>query len=443
MSTPLVDTLLEHIRRNPAPFHMPGHKGRMKELEAMAQVAALDVTELPDTADLYAGGDAIAQAEALWAAVWGLPHCQFLTGGSTQGIHAALLLCARRGREILVDRCCHRSVYNALALFDLEPTYLLRRQTAPLEPREVDRLLTQHPEIKTVCITSPTYYGVASNVTGIALICHAHGAWLVVDGAHGAHLPFFAGEGVYGQADLVVSSAHKTMNAYGQAALLFGGADVTAEELRWAASVCGTSSPSFPVLASLDYAREHLESPKGRANMEWAVREVLALRESFPHLETAGATDPLRFVLAVNVAAAAGYEVKDWLERRGVFPEMADRDYVVFLLSGNNQEEDVTRLVLALQELPEVWPGIYDPVFPPAVLPELPQRRLTPAQALMAPRRRGALFESEGRVCLSQVAPYPPGVPVVAPGEVISKKTLAYLREIGYNGPETVFILPE
>lgn len=441
MNTPLIDALLDHIRLGGAPFHMPGHKGRMKELEGMADVAALDVTELPDTGDLYAGDDAIEEAEALWAQAWRFDHCQFLTGGSTQGLHAALLLCAQGGRRILVDRCCHRAVYNALGLCDLHPSYLCRQQYAPLDPRAVEAALELDDTLKTVCITSPTYYGVLSDVPAIAHIAHRHGAKLVVDAAHGAHLPFIGGEPCKG-ADLVVTSAHKTMAAYGQGALLFSGGAFTARDLRWAASVCGTSSPSFPILASLDYARAHLESKRGRANMDWAIRAHRALREEFPHLGAPGGGDydPLRFVLAVNALAADGYAVKDWLERQNVFPEMADRDYVVFLLSGSNTEADMARLFDKLRQLPAVWPGVFEKPLAPPPLPGGPELALTPAQALTRPRRLAVLCDSVGKTCLQQVAPYPPGVPVIAPGERITKKSLAYLRELGYNVYQQVYI---
>lgn len=443
MNTPLLDALLDHIRLGCAPFHMPGHKGRMKELEGMANVAALDVTELPDTGDLYAGGDAIAEAERLWADVWRFDHCQFLTGGSTQGLHAALLLCAQGGRRVLVDRGCHRAVYNALGLFDLEPSYLCRQQYAPLDPRAVEAALELDDSVKTVCITSPTYYGVLSDVPAIAAIAHRHGAKLIVDAAHGAHLPFIGGEPCRG-ADLVVASAHKTMAAYGQGALLFSGPAFGPRELRWAASVCGTSSPSFPILASLDYARAFLESKRGRANMDWAIRAHRALREEFPHLTTPAGVDydPLRFVLAVNALAADGFAVKGWLERQNVFPEMADRDHVVFLLSPSNTEADVERLFDKLRQLPAVWPGVFDAPMAPTPLPGGPVVALTPAQALTRPRRLAVLAQSVGRTCLQQVAPYPPGVPVIAPGERITKKSLAYLRELGYNVYEEVFIDP-
>ena len=187
-----------------------------------------------------------------------------------------------------------------------------------------------------------------------------------------------------------------------------------------------------------------MESQRGRDELNWAARTCGALGEAFPHLDVprGGELDPLRFTLAVNAGAADGRQVKGWLEGRGVFPEMADRDHVVFLLSGSNTERDVERLVQGLRQLPQMWPGVFDRPMAPPPLPGEPEMVLTPAQALTRPRERAVLAHSAGRTCLQQVAPYPPGVPVIAAGERIAKKSLAYLREVGYNVDEEVYVDP-
>ena len=460
-NTPLLDALLDHIRMDPAPFHMPGHKGRMKAFEDMASVAALDVTELPDTGDAYAGADPwtgeldpIAQAEDLWADAWGFRHCQFLTCGSTQGLHAALLLCAREGGAILVDRCSHRSVYNALAMWDLWPTYLVRRPDEPVSPRQLLGALQAMErggqKVTSVCITSPTYYGVLSNVPLLAQVAHEHGAKLIVDAAHGCHLPFLLEENPFRGADLVVTSAHKTLPVYGQGALLFANESCTPRDLRWAASVCGTSSPSYPIMASMDYARAQLESPRGLQALQDTAAAVDELRREFlcadmgpdRHALTGPDMDPLRLTLTVDAVVADGYQVKEYLERMGVFPEMADRDHLVFLLGPENTPRDLDRLQKRLRQAGKAWFGVFGRPRPLSSPPE-PDVVLSPAQALKAPRRLAPLDESEGMVCLQQVAPYPPGVPVIAPGERVTKKGLAYLRDVGYNGSQDVYVLDE
>ena len=167
-------------------MHMPGHKGRA--MTPLFSAAAIDYTEIPPTGNLYTGEGPIAGAEALAAAAWGAPGAYFLTGGSTQGVLAGLALCAAPGETILLDRNAHKSFFSAAALLDLRPVYLCG-PTA----EGVSAALAARPEIKTVCLTSPTYDGRILDVSAIAAACRAAGARLFVDGAHGAHFPSWAG----------------------------------------------------------------------------------------------------------------------------------------------------------------------------------------------------------------------------------------------------------
>lgn len=433
-ATPLYDALAARAGRETARFHMPGHKGRAVT-PALGELARLDFTELPDTGNLYVGGDVIQAAENLWAEAWGMPACQFLTCGSTQGLHAALLLCARRGKKILVDRCSHRSVYNALGLFDLSPSYLLRAQDAPVGPAALEEALAAAEGVKTVCITSPTYYGVLSDVPALAELCHRRGAALVVDAAHGCHLPFL-GPNPFQGADLVVTSAHKTLPVYGQGALLFAGTETfSAADLRWAASVCGTSSPSYLVMASLDWARAWMEGP-GREAYARTAETCARLRREFNSMAGDG-LDPTRLTLTTT-PPGAGFEAQDELEELGVACEMADRDHAVFILTGADSPGDWIRLEAALKQTGRFAPGGETVAMP---MPPAPRVVLSPAKALVGQRRRQVLAESEGAVAAEQVAPYPPGVPVIAPGEAITKKGLAYLTKVGYNVLQDVFVL--
>ena len=194
MPTPLYDALRGYAAKAPLRFHMPGHKGAFLPCPELAPLARLDVTEIPSTGNLYEDLSPIREAQALWARRMGAEYCQFLTGGSTMGIHTALTLCCPPGSRVLVDRSCHRSTFHALALLDLDPIFLPRPWLAeegvagPFSPLDVKKMLDQDPTIKTVCITSPTYCGLLSDIPAIAGVVHAHGGKLVVDGAHGCLL---------------------------------------------------------------------------------------------------------------------------------------------------------------------------------------------------------------------------------------------------------------
>ena len=437
MPTPLYDALKEYAQKNPARFHMPGHKGKFLPAPELAGLASIDLTELLPTGNLYEAGEPFDSAQRLWAELFGFDFCQFLTGGSTMGIHTGLTLCAGPGEKALVDRGCHRAVFNALAMLDLEPVWLERpwldseNMIGPISPGQVEKMLDQHSDIKTVCITSPTYAGVLSDVEVISQIVHARGGTLFVDGAHGAHLPFLGVDPFRG-ADAAAVSAHKTLPAMGQSALLFVNG-VDPDRVRRTASIFGSSSPSYPMLVSMDLARDWLLG-EGRWEYRRTACRVFEFRQAFPSLKDGLSLDPCRLTLKVKDGPAFARA----LEERGIFPEMEDGGHVVLICSAQDSDGDLYRLEGALVELRERM-GDCAPI--PA--PPLPERVSSPRAALFAPGELRTLRDCEGEVSACQIAPYPPGVPVVAPGERITKKELAYLEKIGYNMLSEVRVISE
>ena len=394
--TPLYDVLRQYAAEKPARFHMPGHKGGKLPVSELTAAVGLDVTEIPGTGNLYCAGEPFDSAQALWAEKFGFEFCQFLTGGSTMGLHTGLSLLCSPGDKILVDRNCHRAVFHAMALLDLEPVYLERpwlgeeNLIGPIAPEQVEKQLSLHPEVKTVCITSPTYTGILSDVAEISHIVHVHGGKLLVDGAHGAHLPF----------------------------------------LGEMASVFGTSSPSYLVLASMDAARDWLEGEGGEEYRRTALR-VAELRRKFPALGSGLSLDPTR--LTLNVRDGSGFARA--LEAEGIFPEMEDGGHVVLICAPWDLRENLDRLERALEKLL----GQMGPCAPiPA--PPLPERVCSLREALFARTEVLPLERCAGRTAAAQLAPYPPGVPVVAPGERITEKELAYFVKIGYNNTDVPVI---
>jgi len=430
VATPLYDSLRALAAQGPLRLDMPGHHGNPLP-GGFPWPSAIDFTENGNTGDLFGDeADTIRAAEGLWAERLGFDSCLFLTGGSTQGMHTGLALLAGAGGSVALDRGSHRSAYHALALLDLTPHFLARPWLSgegvagPISPQDVDQTLQARPEVKTVCITSPTYYGVLSDVPAIAAVCHAHGAKLMVDGAHGAHLPFLGYDGCRA-ADVVVMSAHKTLPAPGQTALLLANGFGLPELQRWG-SVYGSSSPSYVLMSALDMVRDYMEG-EGSTRYREAARLADKLRRRWPALREGDGLmlDPARLTLH----SPDGFALAEALRARGVYPEMADRGHVVCILTCADGEPEFARLERALGEVKALTgPGV--PCPPP---PEPPEAVLTPRQALFAPRETVPLADSAGKISACQIAPYPPGVPVIAPGERIQKKHLAYLSEIGYN----------
>ena len=431
LEAPLYDALRRFADEQPLRMHMPGHKGIGLPVPELKGYAAIDFTELDRTGDLYQPDGLIEGAEQLWADYWGSEHCLFLTGGSTQGIHTALNLASRPGETVLMDRTSHRSMHTAMALLDLRPLWLDRPWLeeggvyGPVSPQTVAAILETQPDCKTVCITSPTYYGVCSDVKAIAAVCHAYGAKLVVDAAHGAHLPLFYSQNPYGDADLTVISTHKTLPAPGQTALLFANG-YSMDDLRRSSLLFATSSPSYPMMAALDRLRTWLAAG-GEERCFLVGGAVLQLREKYPCLREENCVlDPMRLTLLVEDGAAVNLE----LEALGVYPEMHDARHVVFILTGADGEEQLERLDASLTALGLAY---QDPYQPPRLLPPPPVTVCTPRAAVFGKTALLPLRDAEGRIAAEQIAPYPPGVPVVAPGERITKMHLAYLTEIGYN----------
>jgi len=402
--TPLYTALKRFADENPLRMCMPGHKGKLPG-------CALDFTELGPTGNLYEGGEPFESAQALWAEAFGFEHCQFLTGGSTQGVHTALALCCKPGDRVLLDRGCHKSAFAALALLDAEPVWLW-------DLKDLER----HPEIKTVCITSPTYYGKLSDISEISRMVHGNGGKLIVDGAHGAHLPFL-GVDAFSGADLVTASAHKTLPALGQAALLFY-QNFSPEEVRRKAALYGSSSPSYLMTASMDWARDWMQRG-GKEEYRRVAERAARWRKKFPALRTEP-LDPLRLTLT----SPDGNRAAALLERENIFVEMSDRGHLVLILTGMDSEEDLDRLERALEKLP-LGPA---PDLPPVPRPE---RAASQREALFSRTEWLPLERCAGRIAAEPLAPYPPGIPVVAPGERISQKELAYFRQIGYNRERT------
>ncbi len=439
LENPLYDTLRAFADEGPLRMHMPGHKGVGLPLPELKGYAAIDFTETGRTGNLYAPGGPVEAAERLWADFWGSGACLFLTGGATQGLHAALSLAAGPGETVLMDRVSHRSLHTGMALLDLRPAWLGRPWDAsagvygPVAPEAVDAALAAHPGCRAVVITSPTYYGVCSDLPAIAAVCHARGARLVVDGAHGAHLPLFFGEdeNPYAAADLAVVSTHKTLPAPGQTALLFAtGYDM--DELRAASLLFATTSPSYPMMAALDRLRTWLACG-GAERCFQAAEAVLELRERYPALQSTPELplDPMR----LTILTEDGFALAGRLEELGLYPEMADRNHVVLIVTGADGKEQIERLAATLDLAGLAFtpaPALsLDP--PPAA-----EGVHTPREALLGRQVTLPLEETEGQIAAQPVAPYPPGVPVVAPGERIEKKHLVYLADMGYNDPVTV-----
>lgn len=433
-STPIKDAVTGLIKGSPARFFMPGHKGE-GDLHPLSAVLPLDITELPGADDLYLPKGAIGGAQRICAAVLGAEGAFFLTGGATQGIHAALLLARRRGGTVLADRNCHRAVVTGAVLAGLELCYI-RGETlphfgisGPISPKEVERGLAKSGA-SAVIITSPTYYGVISDIEEIGRVCRAFGASLIVDGAHGAHLGFGSLPEPPQRlgAHYTVASAHKTLSALTQGAFLLTNDGAGEEEILIALSASGTSSPSYLIMISLEESVRRLKEDGDREWQKTAslcrhLNEEIDSKTPFATLgekfcQSHGAKmDVTRLVVSTAGTDIDGYELYRALFEKGVMLEMADRLNVVAIITPQNGGRDAERLLSALVSIGQ---GVKKTgLIPTFESPPLPRRVMSLREAFFAPSRRVNIKSARGLISAEAAGPYPPGVPVIMPGEII------------------------
>jgi lysine decarboxylase len=448
MGTPLYEALAGLAGAEPLRLHMPGHKGRLPG--DFAAISALDFTEIAPTGDLYTTDGPIAMAERRWAAAVGAREALFFTCGATQGIHTMLAAAVGLGGTLILDRGCHKSVYHGMALLDITPVYLqpaLLPETAlpgPVTAELLEPILIQHPEAQAVFLTSPSYYGVITDLAPIADLCHRYGKYLLVDQAHGAHFPFLGlPSGVSQGADLTVVSAHKTLPALGSSAILYAGdrAPWSAQELKRLSGIFATTSPSYPILTSMDCALTLLQGEYGECYREMAkkvehFRAEIGSKTPFRCLmpNESLSLDPCR--LTIDTRPLSGKEADRLLQNANIYVEMSDQQYLVCILTCCDTQEDLDRLLEALKTLP-VENSAAEPILTPPPEPIFCQ---SIRSALFGPREFLPLFAAKGRISAQILAPYPPGIPVVAPGEEITEKHIAYLQKKSYNIEEEIAV---
>jgi arginine/lysine/ornithine decarboxylase len=435
--SPLIHVLSSLADSRPVRMHVPGHKGK--------DLFSLDFTELPVTGDLYRDTETaspLRQAETLWAEKYHAAGCCFLTGGSSQGVAAALAALTVPGETILLDRYHHTSFTHAMALLDLHPVFLPRPVShdglfMSLPPRTLEAALHAHPNIKTVCITSPTYYGEACDIAALSSICRRYHARLFVDAAHGAHFPWAELGSPAAGADIFVCSLHKTLPALGQSAALFTNVETHLPRLRRASAWFGTSSPSYVLMASIDAAYTWLTA-QGAERWRQILNTIRILRSNYDILSHVSPyIDPFRLTMRVSGLGYTGYEVSAiWQKKFNLWSEMCDERHVVCITGAADEPSDFTVLESALSY---IYRNRRSPLLLPDITLPLPQRACSPRAALLSASQTMRLAEADGLTAADDILHYPPGVPICAAGEVIDT---AALTAAGLAENMTVAVMP-
>ena len=437
MKTPVCDFVAAYEQSGIARLHMPGHKGK-----GPLGCEGRDITEIAGADSLYEAGGVIAQSEQNAAALFGAKATFYSAGGSSQCIGAMLCLALQKSksRVVLAARNAHKSFLHAAALLDADVRWLWPRPysllACPVTPELLENALAALPEAPAaVYITSPDYLGNVQPVAALAKVCHAHGAPLLVDNAHGAYLHFLPApvhpldEG----ADLCCDSAHKALPVLtGGAYLHLGHGLLKAEEgeVRAALSLFGSTSPSYLILQSLDACNRYL-ADEARPKLAACVRAVEALKADLAAQGWAVAeSEPLKVTLHASKRGWRGNALADFLRKNGVECEYADPDDLVLMVSPQNSPEDLEKVRAALAAAGQ---GSEAPQTPPQMA--RPRQAMGIRAALLAPAEEVPVAEAAGRVCAAPTVGCPPAVPVVVSGEEISPDAAAVFR---YYGTETV-----
>ncbi len=435
----LFEKLSAYAEKKRISFAMPGHKGgRGLSEEFKNKIAEIDVTELADTENLYSPRSVLVSASERLAKIYGSERSFFLTGGSTMGVHT-MMHSALSGGKLLVNRNCHRSVINCAALSGYQLNYLPyntdKNLLCPLPPTaEMVEDAINSGGIDAVMITSPDYYGHMADISGISRVCHAHNIPLLVDEAHGAHLAAFGMGAIKDGADMAVSSAHKTLNALNQAAYLHVRSElVDAERAAKIVSMVGTSSPSYPTIASAELALDGL-------GLEWCeMAEYIDVKRKELKKETnvlfaEGETDKTRIVFGLKNYKITGYEMEKLLrERYNTDVEMSDRFNVVAIATPTNTKEEIDTLFAAIGEILKEREAAESIDFS---LPPMPLERMTAREAFFAKGEALPLDKAMGRVSKTNITAYPPGTAIVAIGEEFTKENIEYITELKRLGAE-------
>lgn len=495
----LYDKLSDYGKSDMYPYHMPGHKRRVAG-SLPGELFQIDITEIEGFDNLHRPEGILLDLEQRASGLYGSEECYYLINGSTVGILAAVSSAIPKGGHILMTRNCHKSAYHAVYLRNLTVSYLYPKMISDyniydgLTAQEVEEALERNPEVQGVLIVSPTYEGRISEIGKIAEVVHKRGIPLIVDEAHGAHLGFcddFAKNSCTQGADLVIHSVHKTLPALTQTALLHVNGNLVDRGLvRRFLDIYQTSSPSYILMAGIDNAIDYVKNVGEKDFRVFAQRfrkmceELRCLRKlkilmpdplysEKTHQENgiqnngnwenrcrenrcleSGHQDIGKLVISVNGANLSGKELYDiLLHEYHLQPEMASETYVLAMFTVCDSEEAYERMTKALISIDErigfagSSSSLHEPVGHPLIACEL-------AEAWDCGAKERDLTESVGRVSAAFVELYPPGVPILVPGEVITEEIVEKIQTwiarglnvMGINiqeGGIGIFVIPE
>ncbi|RZS92985.1 aminotransferase class I/II-fold pyridoxal phosphate-dependent enzyme [Cuneatibacter caecimuris] len=462
---PVYEALQAFEKKRVVPFDVPGHKrgrGNPELAELLGEKCVrMDVNSMKPLDNLCHPISVIREAEELAAEAFGAAHAFLMVGGTTSAVQAMVLSSVKRGDKIILPRNVHRSVMGALVLCGAVPVYVdpdcHERLGIPLGMRveDVRRAMERNPEARAVLVNNPTYYGICSDLREIVKLAHGHGMLCLADEAHGTHFYFHPGLPVSAMeagADMAAVSMHKSGGSLTQSSLLLTGPAVSEGQVRQMINLTQTTSGSYLLLSSLDISRRNLalrgERAFGRVIQmaEYAREEINRIGGYYAfsrELVNGGSVYDFDVTkLSVNTleTGLAGIEVYDLLrDEYDIQIEFGDLGNILAYLSIGDRPREIERLVSALSEVKRRFQKDQAGMLCQEYIE--PQVVISPQEAFYGEKESVPLDAALGRVCTEFVMCYPPGIPILAPGELVTEEVLRYIhyaREKGCSmtGPE-------
>ena len=448
---PIKEALEQFGAMRVVPFDVPGHKRGKGNLELTGflgkQCMSFDVNSMKPLDNLTHPVSVIRDAEELTADAFGASHAFFMVSGTTGAVQNMILHCCRRGDKIIMPRNVHKSVLGALVLCGGIPVYLdtpvhpTLHLALGMERAAVAKAIAEHPDAKAIFINNPTYYGICSDIKAIAEMAHAAGMLVLADEAHGVH--FYFGENLpmpamAAGADMAAVSMHKSGGSLTQSSFLICGPSVDAEELRQTINLTQTTSASYLLMASLDISRKNL-ALNGKEIFRKVTEMSAYARDEINRISTYYAYsrelvdgdgvfdfDITKLAVSTLGAGLTGIEVYDLLrDEYDIQAEFGDTTNLLAYISVGDRRQELERLVGALSEISRRFrrPAEELPAYPmPAAAV-----RLSPQEAYYAKREPCPLSACLGRISGELVMAYPPGIPILAPGEEVTREALDYI----------------
>ncbi|MGA2091157.1 MAG: aminotransferase class I/II-fold pyridoxal phosphate-dependent enzyme [Endomicrobiales bacterium] len=466
---PLFETLLAHAKRDVTSFHTPGHKNgngidrRLRDYTGR-NVYKFDVTVFPEVDSLHDPTGPIRKAQNLMAKAYGVEHSFFLVNGSSVGNMAMFLAACKPGGSVIVSRSSHKSIMSGIIMSGVWPIWIQPKIDQNLDiifnssVDEIEEALDRYPESQAVFVTSPTYNGVTTDLVKIAELCHSRGKVLLVDEAHGPHLKFNSSlpmSAVEAGADLCVQSTHKILSALSQGSVLhFNSKLIDVNRVKKVVSMLQTTSPNYLILASLDLARRQAVV-SGQAMFDKVIQAAESARRQINQLKKISCftreeinrlgydLDVTKLTINVTLTGLSGYQIEDILAKEyNIQVDCADIFNLIAILGIGTDKKDVQKFVDALVDIDKKYQGHQKNwgLQIPSLSTEMV---MMPRDVFLTSRiKRVPLSKAAGHISAQTLTPYPPGIPVLIPGERITEEIRDYLmdmsaKDIRVSGQET------